>query len=260
MIRQFDQSISDVPGILKLTLGEPDFTTPDHVKEAAKAIAKTLKVQDKEIYFTSGGTESDNWAIKGFGRANAAKGRHIITSAIEHHAVLHTLKKLEKEGFEVTLLDVGPTGTITPQQVAEAIREDTCLVTIMYANNEIGSILPIPEIGKVCHEKGVLFHTDAVQAAGHLHINVKEQNIDMLSLSGHKFHGPKGVGVLYARQGIPLTNIIEGGAQERGLRGGTENVAAIVGFGAAAELAVAELEERMAQNGTAMALARTLTS
>ena len=212
--------------------------------DARRRVADCLGCSFKEITFTSGGSEADNQAIVSAARIGERKGKkHIISTAFEHHAVLHTLKKLEKEGFEVTLLDVGPTGTITPQQVAEAIRENTCLVTIMYANNEIGSILPIPEIGKVCHEKGVLFHTDAVQAAGHLHINVKEQNIDMLSLSGHKFHGPKGVGVLYARQGIPLTNIIEGGAQERGKRAGTENIPAVMGMAAALEDACAHLDE-----------------
>ena len=216
--------------------------------DARRRVADCLGCSFKEITFTSGGSEADNQAIVSAARIGERKGKkHIISTAFEHHAVLHTLKKLEKEGFEVTLLDVGPTGTITPQQVAEAIREDTCLVTIMYANNEIGSILPIPEIGKVCHEKGVLFHTDAVQAAGHLHINVKEQNIDMLSLSGHKFHGPKGVGVLYARQGIPLTNIIEGGAQERGKRAGTENIPGIVSMAAALQEACAHIDENAAK-------------
>ena len=216
--------------------------------DARRRVADCLGGSFKEITFTSGGSEADNQAIVSAARIGERKGKkHIISTAFEHHAVLHTLKKLEKEGFEVTLLDVGPTGTITPQQVAEAIREDTCLVTIMYANNEIGSILPIPEIGKVCHEKGVLFHTDAVQAAGHLHINVKEQNIDMLSLSGHKFHGPKGVGVLYARQGIPLTNIIEGGAQERGKRAGTENIPGIMGLAAALEESCGHIDEDTAR-------------
>lgn len=215
---------------------------------ARRRVADCLGCSFKEITFTSGGSEADNQAIVSAARIGERKGKkHIISTAFEHHAVLHTLKKLEKEGFEVTLLDVGPTGTIIPQQVAEAIREDTCLVTIMYANNEIGSILPIPEIGKVCHEKGVLFHTDAVQAAGHLHINVKEQNIDMLSLSGHKFHGPKGVGVLYARQGIPLTNIIEGGAQERGKRAGTENIPGIMGLAAALEESCGHIDEDTAR-------------
>ena len=202
--------------------------------DARRRVADCLGCSFKEITFTSGGSEADNQAIVSAARIGERKGKkHIISTAFEHHAVLHTLKKLEKEGFEVTLLDVGPTGTITPQQVAEAIREDTCLVTIMYANNEIGSILPIPEIGKVCHEKGVLFHTDAVQAAGHVKIDVNAMHIDMLSLSAHKFHGPKGVGMLYARRGIILTNLIEGGAQERGKRGGTENVPGIAAMAAA---------------------------
>ena len=215
---------------------------------ARETVAKCLGCDPKEIIFTSGGSEADNQAILSAARFGALKGKkHILSTAFEHHAVLHTLKKLEKEGFEVALLDVGSTGTVTPQQVADAIREDTCLVTIMYANNEIGSILPIPEIGRVCHEKGVLFHTDAVQAAGHLHINVKEQNIDMLSLSGHKFHGPKGVGVLYARQGIPLTNIIEGGAQERGKRAGTENIPGIVALAAALKESVDNMEANTAK-------------
>ena len=178
----------------------------------------------------------------------AKKGKkHIISTAFEHHAVLHTLKKLEKQGFEIELLDVGEKGNITPEQVEKAIREDTCLVTTMFANNEIGSILPIPEIGKVCKDKGVLFHTDAVQAAGHEHINVKDMNIDMLSLSAHKFHGPKGIGILYARKGINLTNIIEGGAQERGKRGGTENIPAIMGMTAALEEACANIDKNKAK-------------
>ena len=216
--------------------------------KSRETVARCLNCQPREIIFTSGGSEADNQAIVSAARIGERKGKkHIISTAFEHHAVLHTLKKLEKEGFEVTLLDVGPTGTITPQQVAEAIRENTCLVTIMYANNEIGSILPIPEIGAVCREKGVLFHTDAVQAAGHLHIDVKAQNIDMLSLSAHKFHGPKGVGVLYARQGIPLTNIIEGGAQERGKRAGTENIPGIVSMAAALQEACAHIDENAAK-------------
>ena len=212
--------------------------------DARRRVADCLGCSFREITFTSGGSEADNQAIISAARIGQRKGKmHIISTAFEHHAVLHTLKKLEKEGFDVTLLDVGSVGTVTPEQVAEAIREDTCLVTVMYANNEIGSILPIADIGKVCREKGVLFHTDAVQAAGHLHINVQEQNIDMLSLSGHKFHGPKGVGVLYARRGIPLTNIIEGGAQERGKRGGTENVPGIAAMAAALKEACANMDE-----------------
>ncbi len=215
---------------------------------ARETVARCLGCDPKEIIFTSGGSEADNQAIISAARLGALKGKkHIISTAFEHHAVLHTLKKLEKEGFEVELLPVGTTGTITPEQVAAAIRPDTALVTIMYANNEIGSILPIAEIGAVCREKGVIFHTDAVQAAGHLHIDVKAQNIDMLSLSGHKFHGPKGSGVLYVRKGIPLVNIIEGGAQERGKRAGTENLPAIVGMAAALQEACDHIDDNAAK-------------
>ncbi len=218
------------------------------LQKARETVAACLGCQPREITFTSGGSEADNQAILSAARIGQRKGKqHIISTAFEHHAVLHTLKKLGKEGFEVQLLDVGPTGTVTAAQVSDAIREDTCLVTIMYANNEIGSILPIPEIGAVCREKGVLFHTDAVQAAGHLHIDVKAQNIDMLSLSAHKFHGPKGVGLLYARQGIPLTNIIEGGAQERGKRAGTENIPGIVSMAAALKEACDHIDENAAK-------------
>ena len=211
---------------------------------AREAVAQCLNCTPREIYFTSGGSEADNQAILSAARIGERKGKkHIISTAFEHHAVLHTLKKLEKEGFEVELLPVGPIGTVTAQQVADAIREDTCLVTVMYANNEIGSILPIAEIGAVCRERGVLFHTDAVQAAGHLPIDVQTQKVDMLSLSAHKFHGPKGIGVLYARKGIVLTSLIEGGAQERGKRAGTENIPAIMGMAAALREAVDHMEE-----------------
>ena len=204
------------------------------LEEARQDVAALLGCSPKEIYFTSGGSEADNQAIRSAALFGAKKNKkHIISSKFEHHAVLHTLDKLAKEGFEITLLDVGPRGIVDPKLVADSIREDTALVTIMYANNEIGTIQPIRQIGAVCKEKGVIFHTDAVQTAGHISIDVKDQNIDMLSLSAHKFHGPKGCGVLYSRLGIPLINIIEGGAQERGKRGGTENVPAIMGMAAA---------------------------
>ena len=212
--------------------------------QARQTVAKCLGCEAREIYFTSGGSEADNQAIRSAAFYGAKKGKkHIISTAFEHHAVLHTLNVLEKEGFEITLLDVKEGHNITAQQVKDAIREDTCLVTCMYANNEIGAVLPISEIGAVCKEAGVPFHTDAVQAAGHIAIDVKAQNIDMLSLSGHKFHGPKGVGALYVRRGIPLRNLIDGGAQERGKRAGTENLPAIVGMAAALEDACAHLEE-----------------
>ena len=215
----------------------------EKLEDARARVAACLGCEPREIYFTSGGSEADNQAIISAARLGAKKGKkHIISTAFEHHAVLHTLQRLEKEGFEITLLDVKNNHNITARQVKDAIREDTCLVTTMYANNEIGSILPIPEIGAVCKEAGVLFHTDAVQAVGHLHIHVKEQNIDMLSLSAHKFHGPKGVGVLYARRGIALQNLIDGGAQERGKRGGTENLPGICGLAAALEDACAHMD------------------
>lgn len=217
------------------------------VLEARRDIAGCLGASVDEIYFTSGGTEADNWAIRNAARLGAMKNKkHIISTAFEHHAVLHTLKKLEKEGFEVTYLDVHSDGYVTAEQVANAIREDTCLVTIMYANNEIGTIQPIAEIGKVCKEKGVLFHTDAVQAVGHVAIDVKAQNIDMLSLSAHKFHGPKGIGVLYCRKGISLLGLMQGGAQERNKRPGTENVPAIAGMAAALKKACADIEKNAA--------------
>ena len=212
--------------------------------DARTRMAKLLSCAPNELYFTSGGSEADNQALLSAAAIGAKKGKkHIISTAFEHHAVLHTLKKLEKEGFEVTLLDVHEEGIVSPLQVKNAIREDTCLVSVMYANNEIGTIQPIKEIGAVCREKGVLFHTDAVQAAGHLHIDVKEQSIDMLSLSAHKFHGPKGVGALYVRRGIPLSTLIEGGAQERGKRAGTENLPAIVGMAKAFEESCAAMDE-----------------
>ena len=214
------------------------------LEDARERVAVCLGCSPREITFTSGGSEADNQALISAARIGERKGKkHIISSAFEHHAILHTLEKLRKEGFDIELLPVGTTGTITPEQVEKAIRPDTCLVSIMYANNEIGSVMPIKEIGAVCKKAGVLFHTDAVQAAGHLHIDVKEQNIDMLSISGHKFHGPKGVGALYARQGIMLTSIIEGGTQERGKRAGTENVAGIRGLAAALEEACAHIDE-----------------
>jgi len=220
----------------------------DALEEARERLAACIGASPKEITFTSGGSEADNQAIRSAAALGARKGkRHIVSTAFEHHAVLHALKKLESEGFEVELLPVGKLGTVTAQQVAEAIREDTALVTIMYANNEIGSVLPISQIGAVCRARGVLFHTDAVQAAGHLSIDVNAQSIDLLSLSAHKFHGPKGVGVLYARQGIPLSSLIEGGAQERGKRAGTENVPAIVGMAAALEEACAHMDENTAK-------------
>lgn len=210
---------------------------------ARERIAACIGATAKEITFTSGGSEADNQALVSAAYWGKRKGKtHIISTAFEHHAVLHTLDKLKAEGFEVTLLPVAEDGLIRPQQVAEAITDNTCLVSVMFANNEIGTIQPIQEIGAICREKGVLFHTDAVQAAGHVEIDVAKQHIDMLSLSAHKFHGPKGVGVLYAKKGIPLTNLIYGGAQERGKRAGTENIPAIMGMAAALEEAVGNIE------------------
>ena len=218
------------------------------LENARERIAAHLGCQPREVYFTSGGTESDNMAIRTAAALGARKGkRHIISTAFEHHAVLHTLNKLEKEGFEVTLLDVKDKHNITADQVKAALREDTCLVTCMFANNEIGSVLPIREIGAICKEAGVIFHTDAVQAVGHLPIHVKNDNIDMLSLSGHKFHGPRGVGALYIRRGIAPANIIEGGGQERGKRPGTENLPGIMGMAAALDEAMANLEAHTAK-------------
>ena len=216
------------------------------IELARQQVAEALGCEPGEIFFTGCGTESDNWAIRSTAARLGAKGkRHIVTSVFEHHAVLHTCAALEKEGFEVTYLPVSREGLLTAQQVADAIRPDTALVSIMYANNEIGTIQPISEIAAVCREKGVLFHTDAVQEAGHVPINVREQGIDMLSLSGHKLHAQKGIGALYVRKGVPLPNLLYGGAQERGRRPGTENVPAIVGLGTAITLAVENLEEKM---------------
>ncbi|MDD5952533.1 MAG: cysteine desulfurase NifS [Oscillospiraceae bacterium] len=215
------------------------------LEEARARVAECLGALPQEIYFTSGGSEADNWAIKGVAHEMAKKGKkHIISSKFEHHAVLHTLDTLQKEGFEVTLLDVYHDGLVRVEDVEKAIRPDTALVTIMYANNEIGTIQPIPDIGAVCKKHGVLFHTDAVQAVGNVEIDVKAQNIDLLSLSGHKFHGPKGVGALYCRKGIRLPNLIDGGAQERGKRAGTENVPGIVGLSVALKDACDTIEER----------------
>ena len=224
----------------------------EHLEAARETVAECIGADPKEIYFTSGGSEADNQAIRSAAYIGARKGKkHIISSKFEHHAVLHTLDALKKEGFTVTLLDVYSNGIVKPEDVANAITEETCLVTIMTANNEIGTIQPITEIGKICKEKGVLFHTDAVQAVGHIPVNVKDMNCDMLSVSAHKFHGPKGVGFLYARKGILLTNIIYGGAQERNKRAGTENMASIVGMAPAIKDATDHLQEN-AEKVTAM--------
>lgn len=215
------------------------------INQARSKAAKVLGCEEREIFFTSGGSESDNWAIKGAAQLMAKKGKkHIITTAFEHHAVLHVVETLEKQGFEITYLPVNENGIVKVSDVEAAIREDTALVTIMYANNEIGTIQPIPEIGTLCRKKGVWFHTDAVQAIGNVHINVTEQNIDMLSLSGHKIHAPKGVGILYVNKKIRLGSFIEGGAQESGRRAGTENVAGIVGLGVALEEAAAGIDKK----------------
>ena len=249
--------ISETAKLAMLSAMEKDWYNPSSLytpgqqasgtlMDARVRIARCLGCLPKEIYFTSGGSEADNQAILSAAAIGKRQGKmHIISTAFEHHAVLHTLKKLEKEGFEITLLDVGEKGIVSPAQVEKAIRPDTALVTVMYANNEIGTIQPIREIGAVCRQNGVLFHTDAVQAAGHLPINVKEDQIDMLSLSAHKFNGPKGIGVLYAKTGVFLTNLIEGGGQERGKRAGTENLPAIVGMAAALEEALAFQNERL---------------
>lgn len=246
-----DKAIEAMMPYLKGVYGNPSSlhtvgqTAKEALEEARAKLAACLNADPKEIYFTSGGSEADNQAINSAASNGAKKGKkHIISTAIEHHAVLHTLKKLEKEGYEVTYLPVSREGLITAEEVEAAIRPDTALVTVMYANNEVGTILPVPEIGAVCRKHGVVFHTDAVQAAGHIPVDVKADNIDMLSLSAHKFHGPKGVGALYCRRGIPLNAFIEGGAQERGRRAGTENVGGIVSAAVALEEACAN----MAQN------------
>ncbi len=224
----------------------------EHLEAARETVAECIGADPKEIYFTSGGSEADNQAIRSAAYIGARKGKkHIISSKFEHHAVLHTLDALKKEGFTVTLLDVYSNGIVKPEDVANAITDETCLVTIMTANNEIGTIQPIAEIGKICKEKGVLFHTDAVQAVGHIPVNVKDMNVDMLSVSAHKFHGPKGVGFLYARKGILLTNIIYGGAQERNKRAGTENMPSIVGMATAIKDATDHIQEN-AEKVTAM--------
>ena len=250
--RMHQTAIDTMTYHLNHTFGNPSslYTIGQEAKEVLETaradMAACFGAQPREIYFTSGGSEADNQAITSAAYLGARKGKkHIISTTFEHHAVLHTLKRLEKQGFEVTLLDVHADGLVTAQQVADAIRDDTCLVTIMFANNEIGTIQPIREIGAVCKEKGVLFHTDAVQAAGHVKIDVNEMNIDMLSLSAHKFHGPKGVGALYVRRGFPLVNIIEGGAQERGKRAGTENIPGICGMAAALKEACDHMDENM---------------
>lgn len=217
------------------------------IDEARESIAQALGAQTNEIFFTSGGSEADNWAIKGIAQAHKAKGNHIITSKVEHHAVLHTCEFLEKNGFEVTYLDVDEYGMVRPEDVEKAIKDTTILISIMYANNEIGTINPIPEIGAIAKAHNIPFHTDAVQAIGQVRINVKEQQIDMLSLSGHKINGPKGMGVLYIRRGLKLENLIHGGAQERGRRAGTENVPGIVGLAKAMELAYTDFDEKIAK-------------
>lgn len=245
-----DTAIKAMTESMKDIYGNPSSLHTIGQKAAEKLLAARMQVAEciggdfKEIYFTSGGSEADNQAIVSAAKFGALKGKkHIISTKIEHHAVLHTLDKLAKEGFEITLLDVGESGIVKPQDVEDAIKEETALVTIMFANNEIGTLQPIKEIGEICHKKGVIFHTDAVQAVGHVKIDVNELNIDMLSLSAHKFHGPKGVGVLFARKTVPLSNIIEGGAQERGKRAGTENLPAIIGMAAALKEAVSNIEE-----------------
>ena len=249
-----DKALETMMSLISTTYGNPSSLyefgqkAKEVLEQARRDVAEAIGADPKEILFTSGGSEADNQALITAAKLGEAKGKkHIISTAFEHHAVLHTLKKLEKEGFEVTLLDVHSNGIVLPEQVEEAIREDTCLVTVMYANNEIGTIQPIREIGAVCKKHGVLFHTDAVQAVGHIKVNVEDDNIDMLSASGHKFHGPKGVGFLYAKKGIRLVNLIEGGAQEKGKRAGTENVPGIASMATALKEAVLGLDEYKAK-------------
>ena len=245
-----DRAIEAMKPYLKSVYGNPSslHTVGQEAKEALEAarekIAKCINCTPREIYFTSGGSEADNQAIRSAALNGAMKGKkHIVSTAFEHHAVLHTLKKLEKEGFEVTYLDVHSNGLVTAAEVSSAIRSDTALVTVMFANNEVGTIQPVAEIGKICRERGVIFHTDAVQAVGHIPVDVAAQNIDMLSLSAHKFHGAKGVGALYVKRGVPLRTFVEGGAQERGKRAGTENLAGIASMAAALEEACECMED-----------------
>ncbi len=254
-----DKAIEAMTPYLKGVYGNPSSlhtvgqAAKEHLEDARERIAKCLNCEPKELYFTSGGSEADNQAIRSAAQNGARKGKkHIVSTTFEHHAVLHTLKKLEKEGFEVTYLPVHPDGLITAEEVGAAIRPDTALVTVMFANNEVGTILPIAEIGAICREKGVIFHTDAVQAVGHIPVDVQAQNIDMLSLSAHKFHGAKGVGALYVRRGIPLNTFIDGGAQERNKRAGTENLAGIASMAAALE----EACENMGKNAKKLAALR----
>ena len=243
MIRYMDEVFGNPS-----SLHTPGQIAREALEKARGEIAECIGAQPGEIYFTSGGSEADNQAILSAAEFGARKGKkHIISTKFEHHAVLHTLDKLRRQGFEITLLDVYPEGIVRTEDVAAALREDTALVTVMYANNEVGTIQPIREIGEICREKGVVFHTDAVQAAPHLRIDVREEKIDMLSLSAHKFHGPKGVGVLYAKKGIPLVNVIEGGAQEKGKRAGTENIPGIVSMAAAFRETVAKIDENAAR-------------